>query len=95
MWTVSVEVRVAGARHWGQEGATTVHGACGPLQGLWPFPCTQSCGRALRKGVMAHSGGGVGDTLKGTRAESGRCDLMVAGTKVTAGVTSLQILHAF
>lgn len=33
---------------------------------------------------MAHSSSCVGDALQGTR-EGGRCDLMVAGTKVTVG----------
>lgn len=71
-------------------------------QGLWAaartlaFPLRPELWEGSTQRVMAHSSGCVGDALKGTRAESGRYDLMVAGTKkVTAGVTSLQILHAF
>lgn len=35
--------------------------------------------------MTAHSSRGVGDALKGTRAEGGRCDLIAAGTKVIVG----------
>lgn len=70
----------------------------GQAQTTGPVHCCKDSGLSPVTRAMGglYSSGCVGDALKGARAEGGRCDLMVTGTKkVTVGVRSLQILHAF